>query len=404
MTPHNPINRTIYVVITIIAVAMAAALGFVAGQMSAPPARGAITITQTVTQALTVTVVPQQPAQQQEQLLAPIVEAARREGRLVIYSTLDRPSAEPLLSAFKAKYPFIDIQYVELGTIALYNRYVSERAAGAPTADILWSTGPDLQYILILNGSSQPYRLTIYDKIPEAAKYKDLAYVTSYVLIAPVYNTEKIPRDLALKSFADLLRLLTQRKDLFPSKSIVTFNIEASAFGLVFTYYQYKAEPELINNIMTAAGSIGVILHAATGPQIEMIKTGQVAVSLSLLANYAFREAVNDPRIGVFIPSDLAVLAPRVIFITKEARNVNAAKLFLEFVFSSEGQAKLGQSAEVIVLGDNNYFPQLSLNYLQANVKKLAIVRLGDLVLDDLLRPDIRNSFIAMWKKWLGIG
>ncbi|GAY26100.1 iron ABC transporter substrate-binding protein [Desulfurococcaceae archaeon AG1] len=406
--------KPLYIVIMILAVVIAAGLGFFAGQTVAPSIKETVVVTQTqrITQVQTVTVTIQQaptqttpqPTPTQEQLLTPIIDAARKEGKLVIYSTLDRPSAEPLLSAFKAKYPFIDIQYVELGTIALYNRYVSEKAAGAPTADILWSAAPDLQYLLVLNGSAQPYRITIYDRIPEDAKYKDLAYVSSYTLVAPIYNTEKIPKDLAPKSFADLLKLLTQRKDLFPSRSIAAFNIEASAFGLVFTYYQYKAEPELIRNIMSAAGSIGVVLQPSTGPQIEMVKTGQALISLSLIANYAFREAKTDPRVGAFIPNDLAVLVPRVMFITKEAANPNAAKLFLEFVFSEEGQAKLGGSAEVIVMGNNRDYPQLSLEYLKANVKKLVVVKLGDLIIDEIMRTDVRSNFIAMWKKWLGIG
>jgi hypothetical protein len=41
------------------------------------------------------------PTPTREELLKPIIEAARREGRLVIYSTLNRSSAEPLLKRFK---------------------------------------------------------------------------------------------------------------------------------------------------------------------------------------------------------------------------------------------------------------------------------------------------------------
>jgi len=81
--------------------------------------------------------VTQTQAPSQEQLLAPIIEAAKREGKLAIYSTLDKPSAKPLLKTFKAKYPFIDLQYVELNTTQLYNRYISESMAGAPTAEVL---------------------------------------------------------------------------------------------------------------------------------------------------------------------------------------------------------------------------------------------------------------------------
>jgi len=409
-----PINRALFFVVVIISAIVASSLGFYAGQL-ASPRYGEVTITRLytttytsmVTQQIMVTPTMIQTYTQvpsREQLLAPIVEEARKEGKLVIYSTLDRPSAEPLLNAFRSKYSFINIQYVELNTIQLYNRYVSERAAGAPTADILWSAAPDLQYLLIQNGSAQPYRLTSYDRIPADAKYKDLAYVSSYTLIAPIYNAEKIPKNLYPRSFSDILKLLIENKSLFPPRSIVAFNIEQSALGLIFTYYQYKANPELVQNILSAAGSMGVVLQASTGPQIEMIRNGQAIISLSLIANYAFREAKNDSRIGVYIPSDLAVLVPRVMFITKEARNPNAAKLFMEFVFSDEGQRILGSSSEVIVTMDNPIYPQLSLKYLQANVRKLMIVRLGDDILNEILNPDVRSNFIAMWKRWLGIG
>lgn len=400
--------KSLYVVLMIIAVIIAAGVGFVAGQMTAPGMKETVTITQRITQVQTQTVTVQpapQPTQPtQEQLLAPIIEAAKKEGKLVIYATLDRPAAEPLLKAFKAKYPFIEVEYIDTVTTTLYNRYVSERAAGAPTADILWSGGPDLQYKLILEGSAQPYRVTMYDKLPEAAKYKDLAYMPDYYLTVIAYNTEKIPKDLVPKSLEDLLRLLTQRKDLFPSRSITMYDIEQSSYGLTITYYLYKSVPKLTQDLMTAAGSIGTILHPKTALMIEMIKTGQALISWGLVANHVFREAEKDPRLGVIVPNDVAILVPNVIFITKEARHPNAAKLFLEFVLSEEGQAKLAEGGDLIVVGENKRFPQLSLEYLEANVKKLIILRLGDPTLDELLKPDIRSSFIAMWKKWMGIG
>jgi len=403
----------------IVAVVIAAVAGFLAGQSYAPSipsqtitmwrtATQLATYTQVVTVQQAVTPPPQtvtQPqAPSQEQLLAPIIEAAKREGKLLIYSPIDTPSAEPLLKAFKAKYPFIDVQYVEINTVQLYNRYISEKAAGAPTADILWSPGPDLQYLLVLNGSAQPYKPTMYDRIPEDAKYRDLAYVPVYLLAAPIYSTAKVPRDLAPKSYADIVKLMTERKDLFPPRSVTTFDIERSAFGLTFTYYLYKADPELVRRLITAAGSIGAVLQSATAPQIEMIKTGQALISTGLVSNFAYREASNDPRVGVFVPSDLAVLVPSYIFITKEARNPNAAKLFIEFVFSEEGQRALAQAANVVVMIDNPYYPQLSLKYLQANVEKLMIVKFGDGILEELIKTDVRRSFINMWKSWLGIG
>lgn len=406
-----------YIVLTIVIVVIASIASFLIGQMTAPVSYQPYTVWKTITQTTAYTytqtiispyttetakTTPQTTPR--EQLLAPIIDAAKREGSLIIYSTLDRAYAEPVLKAFQEKYPFIRVEYVELGSVALYNRYISERAAGVQTADILWSSGADLQYLLVLNNSAQPYRLTIYDSIPTYAKYKDLAYVTSYALVIPIYNTEKIPKELAPRSYSDILTLLTERKDLFPPRSIAVFNAEQSSLGLTFIYYQYKAEPDLMQKLFKAAGSIGVLLYAATGPQIEAVRTGQAVISLGLIGQYAIIEAQKDPRIGVIIPSDLVVLTPRVIFITKEAKNPNAAKLFLEFILSEEGQRKLGESAEVIIMGDNPSYPYSSVRYLQTHVKKLVICSLGDGILDELLRKDVRESFISMWKSWLGLG
>ncbi len=92
----------------IVTVAVAAGLGFIAGQMSAPTApatKEILTITQRVAQTQTITLATQQATSVQqtpsrEELLTPIIETAKKEGKLVIYSTHDRQSAEPLLKGF----------------------------------------------------------------------------------------------------------------------------------------------------------------------------------------------------------------------------------------------------------------------------------------------------------------
>lgn len=339
-----------------------------------------------------------------EEMLKPIIEAAKKEGKLVIYSVLDRPSAEPLLNAFKAKYPFIDIEYVELGGPSVYKRYLQEKAAGAPTADILLSTSADLQYMLILQGSALPYRLTTYDNLPERVKYREMAYIPYYVLIAPIYNTQKIPKELAPKSYADVLKLLTTRTDLFPPKSIAVFDIEKNALALVFTYYLYKGDPVLTESLFKATGKIGYLLYSASGPQIEVVGKGEAVLALTLVSNYAYIQSKTNPNIGVFVPNDIAVLQPAIVFITKEAQHPNAAKLMLEFIMSEEGQNFLAKGDLVPSVVDNPYTPQYSLSYLMNYIKKPIIVRLGDGIIDELLKDDVRKSFIQMWKNWLGAG
>lgn len=402
----NKYNKIIYIVM-IVAIIAASFAGYFAGQSQAPgTAPQTLTIWRTTTQVLTQTYVAtlQQPlltptqTPTSEQLLVPIIEAARREGRLVIYSVYDRPSAEPLLNAFKAKYPFINIEYVELLTTQLYNRYVSEKAAGAPTADIIWSSAVDLQYKLIQEGSAQPYKLSIYDKIPDYGKYKDLAYMPAYVLIAPFYNKDKLPGISSPKSYSDILRLLTERKELFPPRSVIVADASRSAIHLISQYYIYRTEPALFEKLLRAAGSTGPLTISATSEMIELVKSGQALIALSAFTNYVYKA-----NLDVIIPSDIAVVTPYIIFITKEARHPNAAKLFLEFLFSEEGQKALAEGANILVMTDNPVFPYLNFKYLQTNVKNLIILRIGDPIIDEILNPDVRNNFIKLWRSWLGL-
>src|SRR4051812_36402265 len=69
-----------------------------------------------------------------------LAAAAQKEGRLVVYSSTDSASAEPLLADFRSQYPGIQVEYNDLNTTEIYNRFVAEAAAGSGTADFLWSS------------------------------------------------------------------------------------------------------------------------------------------------------------------------------------------------------------------------------------------------------------------------
>lgn len=365
------------------------------------PAFETVTVMQTIVKTATYTQLTQ-TTPSREALMAPLVEAAKREGKVVIYSSLDRPSADPLLKRFKELYPFIDVEYLEMGTATIFSRFRSEASSGAPTADIIWSPAADLQLILINEGYAQPYRLTIYDQLPPDTKFKDLAYVTSWTLVAPIYNKDKIPESLRPKSYRDILNLMESRKDLFPKGSVCVFDPVRSGVALTFMYYQRKYMEPLFTSILSKAAEIGAQLHSASGPQIEKVKTGECIISTGLIANYAFRDAQTDPRLGVFIPEDYAILVPRIIFITKQAQHPNSAKLFLEFIFSDEGQKLLAQSSEVTIY-DNPYIRELSLPYITKYSKNIIMIRLGDDTLQNLINETERNSFLEYFRSVMGI-
>ena len=76
---------------------------------------------------------------------AKIVEAAKKEGKVLVYATTDAVAANPLIKDFESLYPGIKVEYSDLNSTELYNRFIAEAAANNGTADVLWSSAMDLQ-------------------------------------------------------------------------------------------------------------------------------------------------------------------------------------------------------------------------------------------------------------------
>ncbi len=86
-----------------------------------------------------------------------IIEAAKKEGKIVIYSATDTKAVEPLIKDFRAMYPEVQLEYNDMNSTELYNRFISEMAAGGNSADFLWSSSMDLQVKLVSDGYSLTY-------------------------------------------------------------------------------------------------------------------------------------------------------------------------------------------------------------------------------------------------------
>src|SRR6185503_18996949 len=70
---------------------------------------------------------------------AQTIAAANKEGKVVIYSALDTKAAQPLIKDFSAIYPGIKVEYSDLNSTELYNRFIAEAASGQGSADVMWS-------------------------------------------------------------------------------------------------------------------------------------------------------------------------------------------------------------------------------------------------------------------------
>ena len=273
---------------------------------------------------------------------ADVIAAAKKEGKVVVYSTTDTASANPLIKDFQALYPGISVEYNDMNSTEVYNRFISEKAANAGSADVLWSSSMDLQIKLANDGGALEYASPEVSKVPSWAVWKNQAFGTTYEPIAIVYNKRLLTGDEIPQSHADLTRVLTTKLDKVKGK-VTTYDVEKSGVGFMLITQDSKQNPHFWD-LVKALGAAGPRFQSSAGTMMERISSGENVLGFNIFASYAALRAKKDPSIGIVLPNDYCLVMSRVMFISKTAKNPNAAKLWLDYVLSKRGQSQIAAS------------------------------------------------------------
>ncbi|MEA2779806.1 MAG: iron(III) transport system substrate-binding protein [Rhodospirillaceae bacterium] len=271
-----------------------------------------------------------------------IIDAAKKEGNVVVYSTTDAALVHPFVKAFEAKYPGVTVEYTDLNSTELYNRFIAELAAGAGTGDLLWSAAMDLQVKLVADGNALAYASPEKTHLPDWADWKDEAYGTTAEPLAIVYNKRLVPAADVPKSHADLLKLLQTKTQDYTGK-ITAYDPERSGVGYVQMTQDADVWPEAWD-LFKAFGKARIKLYTSVGAMLERVGSGEHLIAYNIFGSYAIARSKKDPGIGWVLPNDYTWVTSRVAFISAKAKAPNAAKLFLDFMLSKDGQTILANA------------------------------------------------------------
>jgi iron(III) transport system substrate-binding protein len=135
-----------------------------------------------------------------------LMEGAKKEAKMVFYTSVETEFARALTNGFETRYPFIKTDIYRSTHEKILSRMNVERKTGTYTADTV-SVGEFETYHLQKMGFTTPY------KSPQAAAYPDgfkdpNGYWTDLYdnLIVAAYNTTRVKRDELPKRYDDLLR------------------------------------------------------------------------------------------------------------------------------------------------------------------------------------------------------
>ncbi len=274
-----------------------------------------------------------------------IVDGAKKEGKVVVYSTTDAKLVQPLIKDFEAAFPGVKVEYTDMNSTEVYNRFISENAANATSADAVWSSSMDLQMKLAADGLALQYKSPEIPALPAWAHWKDTIYATTFEPIAIVYNKRLVTADEVPKTHADFTKLLNAKADKF-QKKVTTYDAEKSGVGFMLVNQDAKLNPAFWD-LVKAMGARGVNMQSSTGTMMERVSSGENLIGYNILGSYALTRAKKDPSIGIAFTTDYNLVLSRLAFVAKNAKNPNTGKLWIDYLLSKRGQTIAAEQAEL---------------------------------------------------------
>ncbi len=274
-----------------------------------------------------------------------IVSGARAEGKVVVYSTTDLSAVAALIRDFESINPGVRVEYNDLNSTELHNRFLAETAARAPSADVLWSSAMDLQMKLANDNFAARYQSPEAASLPEWAVWRDAAFGTTFEPAVFVYSTRFVKEEDVPHTHAEFLQLVASQREKYTG-NVITYDIEKSAVGFLFATQDSRMQTGFWD-LVKALGVVGVELETSTSVMVQRIAAGKDYLGYNLIGSYALTRARRDPSIGVVMPSDYTLVMSRIAIVSRTAAHPNAARLWLDYLLSKRGQTVLSTRSEL---------------------------------------------------------
>jgi iron(III) transport system substrate-binding protein len=259
-----------------------------------------------------------------------LIEAARKEGKVIHYTSTDLPVAEKLAKAFEAKYPGISVRVERTGAERVFQRIGQEYSSNIRGVDVVNSS--DAAHFIIwkrdqLLDSYVPEDVAKF--YPAEHRDADGQFASWRIWLSIIaYNTNLVKADDAPKSFADLLDPKWKSKMVkgHPgySGTIMTATYQLQR-DLGWPWFEQLAK----QNVMQVQSSADPPKKLELGERAVMADGNEYNI-------LQLREGGRPVQPVYASEGSPMIVGPNGIF--KGSPNPNAARLFQSFCFSREAQ------------------------------------------------------------------
>ncbi|MBI4525991.1 MAG: extracellular solute-binding protein [Deltaproteobacteria bacterium] len=267
------------------------------------------------------------------------IEGAKKEGEVVLYASMNLSEANAMISRFEQRYPFVKVRLNRTGSEKLLTKVLAESAAKKSFADVI-QTVEFSMYVLARKGvlgRYSPVENVLYPKEYKEDGFWTTVYYHPYVL---AYNTQLVPAAILPKTYQDLLDPQWKGQMMIEGTKAEWFagmlQIMGKEKGLKFMKDLSKQKP---------VSRVGHELLA------QLVAAGEGLFDINIPSSSVDRAKARGA------PIDWTALGPAPtilvgIGMSSRAPHPHAARLYLDFVLSKEGQSIIRSFGRLVARSD----------------------------------------------------
>ena len=263
---------------------------------------------------------------------AALIQAAKKEGKVVWYTSLAIPSSTAIAHAFRTKYAGVDVEVHRTGSQRVLQRVMQEAGAGIKNADVIHTSDAGHFVLFKDKGMLMKYIPKGAEIFPAGFKDKDGFYFGMRATLSVIaYNPKSVAEKDALKTWKDLLNPKWKGKmvSAHPGYSGI---IMTHVLALV-NLYGWEYFRELAKNGLH-------VVQSANDPA-GVVASGERPVGANGAEYFYYKTQKQGNPIKIIYPNEGIPLVVSPVAIAKDAPHPNAAKLFSEYIFAKESQQLL---------------------------------------------------------------
>ncbi len=310
-----------------------------------------------------------------------LLEGAKKEGKVVVYSFTAVDQLRPMLEEFQKRYPFIKADQYRANATGVFNKFTTEVRAGQTLADVIDISAGEtytLRQMGLIDLYFSPNREGIAKDFMDEKGYWTAHY---HFVIAQGFNTQHIKPAEAPRSYEELINPKWKgRISLDPA--------DQDLFGALLLYWGKEKALTYFRNLAKLEPRM-VTGHTQ---QANLVGAGEIQMAPWL---YGYRPLqLKDQGAPVEVLLLEPVLTnPAYLLLTKNSPHPHAAALFIDWALWGEGGTKF--LAEKF--GRTSTRPGLKERFPQLLVEKYLVVK------PEIVGPNFKE-FTRLYYEIFGVG